>query len=202
MAFLEFADILWEATKPTIALTDNKSVTQFFQTEAILWSACEYVLQLNFKIAHIAGSVNTAADFLSRLELKARRRSVSRSGKKYKQHLLKSQPPLQTLQMKNSFSSRKQMIKMKPTSRSYNKKKQFREKAAEWVVNQEPSSMKPSIKEFTKIEGNTTSYSLHGIKASARIRVYQEADLILKNLELKILGQRYDDVLMATDRRF
>ena len=73
MAFLEFAHILWETTKPTIVLTDNKSVTRFFQTKAIppsLWNACDYVLQFNFKIAHIAGSVNTAADFLSRLELK------------------------------------------------------------------------------------------------------------------------------------
>ena len=73
MAFLEFAHILWEAVKPTIVLTDNKSVTRFFQTEAIppaLWSARDYVLQFNFKIAHIAGSVNTAVDFLSRFELK------------------------------------------------------------------------------------------------------------------------------------
>ena len=73
MAFLEFAHILWEATKPTIILTDNKSVTHFFQTNAIppaLWNACDYVLQFNFRIAHLAGSVNTAADFLSRLELK------------------------------------------------------------------------------------------------------------------------------------
>ena len=73
MAFLEFAHILWEATKPTIVLTDNKSVTRFFQTKAIPpapWNASDYVLQFNFKIAHTAGSVNTAADFLSRLELK------------------------------------------------------------------------------------------------------------------------------------
>ena len=73
IAFLEFAHTLWEATKPTIVLTDNKSVTRVFQTKAIppaLWNACDYVLQFNFKIAHIAGSVNTAADFLSRLELK------------------------------------------------------------------------------------------------------------------------------------
>ena len=73
MAFLAFAHILWEATKPTIVLTDNKSVKLFFQTKAIrpaLWIACDYVLKFNFKIAHIAGSVNTAADFLSRLELK------------------------------------------------------------------------------------------------------------------------------------
>ena len=73
MAFLEFAHILWETSKPTIVLTDNKSVTRFFQTKAIspsLWNACDYVLQFDFKIAHIAGSVNTAAEFHSRLELK------------------------------------------------------------------------------------------------------------------------------------
>ena len=73
MAFHELAHVLWEASKPTIVLTDIKSVARFFQTRAIptsLWNACGYVLQFNFKIAHIAGSVNTAADFVSRLELK------------------------------------------------------------------------------------------------------------------------------------
>ena len=43
MAFLEFAHVLWEAAKPTIVLTDNKSVTRFSQTKAIppaLWIAC------------------------------------------------------------------------------------------------------------------------------------------------------------------
>ena len=73
MAFLEFPHILWEATKLIIVLTDNKSVTRFFQTKAIpsaLWRACEYELQFKFKIARFDGSVNTAVDFLSRLELK------------------------------------------------------------------------------------------------------------------------------------
>ena len=73
MAFVEFAHFLWEATKPTIVLTDNKSATRFFQTKAmppVLWNACDYVLQFNFKIAHIAGSVKIAVDFLSRLERK------------------------------------------------------------------------------------------------------------------------------------
>ena len=77
MAFVEFAHILWEATKPTIVLTDNKSVTRFFQMKAIppsLWNACDYVLQFNIKIAHTAGSVNTSADFFSRWELKVTER--------------------------------------------------------------------------------------------------------------------------------
>ena len=73
--------------------------------------------------------------------------------------------------------------------------------ATEWVVKQKPSSRKPSIKEFTKIDVNTTLYSINGIKAKARIRVELEADLVLKNLKLKILGQPHADVLLTTDRR-
>ena len=73
MVFPEFAHIFWETTKPTIVLTDNESVTRFYQTKVIptsLWKECDYGLPYNFKTAHIACSVNTAADFLSRLELK------------------------------------------------------------------------------------------------------------------------------------
>ena len=35
-----------------------------------------------------------------------------------------------------------------------------------------------------------------------RIRVEQDADLVLKNPKLKILGQAHDDVLLTTDTRF
>ena len=62
--------------------------------------------------------------------------------------------------------------------------------------------MKPSIKELTKIDGNTTSYSISGINANAQIRVEQDADLVLKNLKFSLLGQPHDDVLLTTDRQF
>ena len=71
-AFKEFGHIFWGATKPVIIMTDSKSVTRFFQTKMIpppLWNACDFVLQFNFTIAHIPGKTNTAADFLSRLEM-------------------------------------------------------------------------------------------------------------------------------------
>ena len=205
MAFLEFAHILWEATKPTIVLTDNKSVTRFFPTKAIppsLWNACDYVLQFNFKIAHIAGSVNTAADFLSRLELKVTETIC-----------LKIREDVQTTPIEITTSSsdvadEEQFFfthtddQHETEEQILQTKEQSRQKAVEWVANQEPSSMKPSIKEFTKIDGNTTAYSLHGIKANARIRVEQDADLVLKNLKLEILGQPHDDVLLTADRRF
>ena len=73
MAFLSVAEILWKATKPTNDTTDNKSVTLFFIPKAIplaLWKACEFVWQFNFNLEHIAGSVNTAPEFISRLVYK------------------------------------------------------------------------------------------------------------------------------------
>ena len=205
MAFLEFAHILWEGKKPTIVLTDNKPVTRFFQTKAIppsLWNACDYVLQFNFKIAHIAGSVNTAADFLSRLEIKV----TERIRLKIREDVQTT--PIGVTTSSSDVADEEQFFFThtddpdETEKQIVQRKEQSHEKAVEWVVNQEPSSMKPSIKEFTKIDGNTTAYSLHGIKANARIRVEQDADLALKNLKLKILDEPHDDVLLTADRRF
>ena len=53
------------------------------------------------------------------------------------------------------------------------------------MANGELSSMKPSIKGLTKLNGPSTWYSINGIKANARKRVEQDVDLVLKNLKLK-----------------
>ena len=71
-AFMDYSHILWGSTKPVLVLTDNKSVTRFFQTKIIppaLRNACDFVLQFSFTIAHVPGRINTAADFLFRLDL-------------------------------------------------------------------------------------------------------------------------------------
>ena len=52
------------------------------------------------------------------------------------------------------------------------------------------------------IDGNTTSYSMKGIKANARIRVEQDIDLVLNNLTLKILGQSLDQVPITTNPQY
>ena len=79
------------------------------------------------------------------------------------------------------------------------RKEQPRQNAKQWAANEESPALKTSVKEFTNVDGNTTSYSMNGIKANARIRVEQDVDLVLKNMKLKILGQPYDEVLMITD---
>ena len=52
-------------------MTHSKSVTRFFQTIKIhlpLCNASDFVLQLTFTIAHLSGTMNTAADSSPRLE--------------------------------------------------------------------------------------------------------------------------------------
>ena len=71
-AFAEFGHIFWGTPKPVIILTDNKSVTKFFQTKIVpppQWNAYNYVIQFNFITAQIAGKDNTAAVYLSRMEM-------------------------------------------------------------------------------------------------------------------------------------
>ena len=205
MAFLEFAHFLWEATKPTIVLTDNKSVTRFFQTKAIppvLWNACVFVLQYNFKIAHNAGSVNSAADFLSRLEIKI----TEKLRLKIREDIQTT--PIEVTTSSSDVADEKQFLfsqaekNDKSEKQNFERKEQSRQKAKQWASNEESSALKSSVKEFTKLDGNTTSYSMNGIKANARKRVEQDVDLVLKNMKLKILGQPHDEVIIMTDSRY
>ena len=205
MAFLEFAHILWEATKPTIVLTDNKSVTRFFQTRAIppaLWNACDYVLQFKFKIAHIAGSVNTAADFLSRLELKV----TEKIRLKIREDIQTT--PIEVTTASSDVADEEQIFfthaddAKESEKLTLERKEKSRQNAKQWAANEESPALKTSVKEFTKIDGNTTSYSMNGIKANARTRVEQDVNLLLKNMKLKILGQPHDEVLIITDSRY
>ena len=146
------------------------------------------MLQFNFKIAHIAGSVNRAADFLSRLELKV----TERIGLKITEDVQTT--PIEVTTSSSDVADGEQFFFThtddhdETEEQILQRKKQSRQKAAEWVINQEPSSVKPSIKEFTKIDGNTTACSLHEIKANARIGEEKYADLVLKNLKLKYLA--------------
>ena len=80
LAFIECGNIFWGSTKPVIIMTDSKSITRFFQTKMIpppLWKTCDFVLQFSFTIAHIPGEMNTAADYLSRLELDPNEKRIS-----------------------------------------------------------------------------------------------------------------------------
>ena len=154
-------------------------------------------MQSNFKIAYIAGSVNTAADFLSRLELKVTEKIR-----------LKIREDIHTtpIEVTNSSSDVADEERIFFTDADDGKESEEqtleRKEQSQQNANEESPALKTSVKEFTKIDGNTTSYSMNGIKANSKIRVEQDVDLVLKNMKLKILGQPYDEVLIMTDSRY
>ena len=71
-ALEHFAHFIWGSFNPVVVLTDNRSLTQFFQSKTIppsLWNCLDRVLSSNLVIAHIPGKANYAADFFSRVEI-------------------------------------------------------------------------------------------------------------------------------------
>ena len=205
LACLEFAHIQWEATKPRIVLTDNKSVTRFFQTKAIppaLWNACDYVLQLNFKIAHIAGSINTTADFLSRLELKVTEKIRLKIREDIQTTPIEVTISFSDVADEEQFFSTQTDINDESEQQTLERNEQSIQNAKQWVNNEEPSSLKTSVKEFTMIDGSTTSCSMNRIKANAPLRVKQNVNLALRKMKPKILGQPFDEMLIMTDSRY
>ena len=79
LALKDFRHIFWGAAKPAIFMTESKTVTRFLQTTMIpppLCNACDFVLKFNFVIAHNTGKMNTAADFISRLEADPNEKTV------------------------------------------------------------------------------------------------------------------------------
>ena len=66
------------------------------------------------------------------------------------------------------------------------RKERSRQNAKQWAANEGSPVSKTSVKEFTKIDGNTALYSMNGIKAKARICAEQAVNLVLKNMKLKV----------------
>ena len=71
LALDDFGPILWGTKKPIMVITDNKTLTSFFQAENIqpsFWIFCDQMLQFKFVLADVAGVQNPAADYLSHLQ--------------------------------------------------------------------------------------------------------------------------------------
>ena len=160
------------------------------------------MLQFNLNIAHLAGSANTAADLLSRLEPKV----TEKIRLKIREDILTT--PIEVTTSSSDVVDEEQFFSTQADNndeseeQTTERKEQSEQNAKQWAMNEESPVLKTNVKEITKIDGNITSYSMNGIKANARIRVEQDVDLVLKNMKLKILGQPHDEVLMMTDSRY
>ena len=196
-AFLEYSHILWEATLPTLVMTDNRSVTRFFQTKAIpptLWNACDYVLQFNFHIMHVAGTQNTAADFLSRIDLNPKERVEL----KIRDDI--TIRPIQVNLQSTDVADEEQLFFLPDETIETEEEILLRKEKVRQSANDEaPTKIKLTIQETTPIPINRASYTFGAIKEDARIRVEQDSDLVIKTIKKKLICEEYDKHLLQTD---
>ena len=199
-AFLEYSHSLWETTLPTLVLTDNRSVTRFFQTKTTppaLWNACDYVLQFKFRIMHVAGSQNTAAEFLSRLELTPKERIQL----KLRDDIITA--PIEVNLQSTDVADEEQLFFL-PDEEVESEQEVFARKALSQqraIDEKEQQNLTTEVTETVHIPFNTAVYAFGAIKENARIRNEQDADPLLKALKLRLLHEEYDKHLLKTEPR-
>ena len=201
-AFVEFGHLMWGSTFPVIVFTDNRSVTRFFQTKMIppaLWNACDYVLQYNFVIAHVAGSMNTAADFLSRTE--------SNPTEKLEMTIRND---IHTKAIEVNIQStgivEEEQIYILPDeeideNQLWEEKQNTRNQAQNETHN-DPENNVSELQQFHKPTSGLISCSSGHFKDNARIRLEQNNDIVLRNLRAKIEGEPFDENELASDFRY
>ena len=195
-AFKEFGHIFWGTPKPVIILTDNKSVTRFFQTKIIpppIWNACDFVIQFNFTIAHIPGKNNTAADYLSRMEM----------------------DPTEKLVLKIRADVETQPIEVNVQSAGVSEEEQVffteEDNETEEQIWERKKQSKAGLKvDETVIQIDTISENVvdeitnftQKLRRTNQILLEQSKDPILLHLKAKIQNEEYSEEILQQDIRY
>ena len=200
MAFKEFGHINWGATKPVIIMTDSKSVTRFSQKKMIpppLWNACDFVLQFNFTIAHIPGKMNTAADFLSRLEMDPNEKII-----------LKIREDIPTKPIEVNIESRgiaqEETVFFDPTDQLETTEKEHwkRKTEARNAIPSDPPVITVSCYYANDLHKDTTIVNIAQLTKPSRILIEQDSDPTLLNFKREMLGLPFDEQILLNDARY
>ena len=201
-AFFEFGHLMWGSVFPVIVFTDNRSVTRFFQTKIIppaLWNACDYVLQYNFVIAHVAGAMNTAADFLSRAE--------SNPTEKLEMNIRNDvNTKAIEVNIQSTGVAEEELLYILPdecpTEQQLWEEKQTIRQSAKTETHNEPENEVFELQTFHKPTAGTINYREGHFKDNAKIHLEQNNDEVLRNLRAKIEGEHYDETQFTQDYRY
>ena len=195
-AFKEFGHIFWGAPKPVIILTDNKAVTRFFQEKIIppaLWNACDYVIQFNFVIAHIPGAQNTAADYLSRLEVDPKDKLV-----------MKIREDVQTVPIEINVQSAWVSQEEQIFYANHDVETEEQYWARKEAIRKNPAIEEPMVTIQTL---STNLVKQHPdiqirLRKANQIIIEQSKDAVLQQLKAKLLHEEYSENLLQQDARY
>ena len=200
MVFKEFGHIFWGATKPVIIMTDSKAVTRFFQTKMIpqpLWNACDFVLQFNFTIAHIPGKMNTAADFLSRLEMDPNEKVILK---------IREDIPTKPIEVniESTGIAQEEPVFSDPTDHQENTEKELwkRKEEVRNAIPNEPPVITVSCYYANDLHKDTTIVNIAQLTKPSRILIKQHSDPTLLNFKREMLGLPFDEQILLNDARY
>ena len=200
LAFREFGHIIWGAPKPVIIMTDSKSVTRFFQTKMIpppLWNACDFVLQFNFTIAHIPGKMNTAADFLTRLEMDPNEKIILK---------IREDIPTKPIEVniESTGIAREEPVFFDTTDQQETTEKELwkRKEEARKAIPTEPPVIAVSCYYANDLHKDTTIVNLAQLTKPSRILIERYSDRTLLNPKREMLGLPFDEQILLNDARY
>ena len=171
-------------------------MTRFFRTKIVppaLWNACDYVLQFNFVIAHIPGSQNTAADYLSRLEADPKDKLV-----------MKVREDVQTLSIEINVQSAgvSQEEQIFYTNDDDETEEQYW--ARKEAIRKNPAIDEPAVTIqtlFTKLSKQQPEIQVR-LRKTNQIIFEQSKDAVLQQLKAKLLYEEYSENVLQQDARY
>ena len=191
MAFKKFGHICWGATKPVIIMTDSKSVTRFFQTKMIpppLWNACDFVLQFSFTIPHILGKMNTAADFLTRLEMHPNEKIFLK---------IREDIPTKAIEVniESTGIAQEEPVSFDPADPPETTEKELWKSKEETrnAIPNDPPVITMSCYYANDLHKDTTIVNIAQLTKSSRILIEQDSDPTLLNFNREMLGLPFDE---------
>ena len=143
---------------------------------------------------HVAGTQNTAADVLSRIDLNPKERVKLKI-----RNDITIQPIQVNLQSTDVADEEQHFFLPEKTTETEEEILLQKEQARQNARDEETTKIKLSIKETTPIPINKASYTFGAIKEDARIRVERDSDLVFKAIKRKLIYEDYDKHLLQTD---
>ena len=140
---------------------------------------------------HVAGTQNTAADFLSRNDLNPKERVELKI-----RNDITIQPIQENLQSTDVADEEQLLFLPEETIETEEEILLQKERARQNARDEETTKIKLSIKGTTPIPINKASYTFGAIKEDARIRVEQDSDLVFKAIKRKLICEEYDKHLL------
>ena len=143
---------------------------------------------------HVAGTQNTAADFLSRIDLNPKERVELKIRNNF------TTQPIQVHLQSTDVADEEQLFFLpEETIETEDEILLQKERARQNARDEDTTKIKLSIKEPTPIPINKASYTFGAIKEDAHIKVEHDSDLVFKAIKRKLICEEYHKHLLQTD---